>query len=279
MAKQARAVQTWRSIVDAAASVFDDYGYERAAISEILPPRQGHQGGLVLPLRLQGGDRAGDHGRADLHGRVRAGGIAAPVPGGRRPAVRFALRHNAMAGPAPGSPSRASSSADRIRGASGSTRRPGCWSWGRSGARCSRRSTRWCRPKSSSPGSTGIQLVSEADSGRADLREQVGDVAAHPPVDRPPGCHRPHQARGPGGSGGPGAGEGGAGGAGGPDCAEAKEAGSDPATDTGSRSGGAGLRGGGPGRGTRAGQGGDESDEAPGRGGGGGRRVCLIRDG
>ncbi|MFF4505588.1 ScbR family autoregulator-binding transcription factor [Streptomyces sp. NPDC001401] len=36
MAKQARAVQTRRSIVEAAASVFAEYGYERAATSEIL---------------------------------------------------------------------------------------------------------------------------------------------------------------------------------------------------------------------------------------------------
>ncbi|WP_406476762.1 ScbR family autoregulator-binding transcription factor [Streptomyces sp. NBC_01615] len=36
MAKQARAVQTRRSIVEAAARVFADHGYERAAISEIL---------------------------------------------------------------------------------------------------------------------------------------------------------------------------------------------------------------------------------------------------
>lgn len=36
MAKQARALQTRRSIVEAAASVFAEYGYERAATSEIL---------------------------------------------------------------------------------------------------------------------------------------------------------------------------------------------------------------------------------------------------
>lgn len=36
MAKQARAVQTRRTIVEAAASVFADHGYERAATSEIL---------------------------------------------------------------------------------------------------------------------------------------------------------------------------------------------------------------------------------------------------
>ncbi|QKW08434.1 TetR/AcrR family transcriptional regulator [Streptomyces sp. NA04227] len=36
MAKQTRAVQTRRAILDAAASVFDEYGYERAAISEML---------------------------------------------------------------------------------------------------------------------------------------------------------------------------------------------------------------------------------------------------
>ncbi|MCW5253053.1 ScbR family autoregulator-binding transcription factor [Streptomyces sp. SHP 1-2] len=36
MAKQARAVQTRRTIVEAAASVFADHGYERSATSEIL---------------------------------------------------------------------------------------------------------------------------------------------------------------------------------------------------------------------------------------------------
>jgi len=36
MAKQARALQTRRSIVEAAASVFAEYGYERAVTSEIL---------------------------------------------------------------------------------------------------------------------------------------------------------------------------------------------------------------------------------------------------
>ncbi|MEV0207945.1 ScbR family autoregulator-binding transcription factor [Streptomyces sp. NPDC050788] len=36
MAKQARALQTRRTIVEAAASVFAEYGYERAATSEIL---------------------------------------------------------------------------------------------------------------------------------------------------------------------------------------------------------------------------------------------------
>lgn len=36
MAKQARAVQTRRTIVEAAASVFAEFGYERAATSEIL---------------------------------------------------------------------------------------------------------------------------------------------------------------------------------------------------------------------------------------------------
>ncbi|MFE6282509.1 ScbR family autoregulator-binding transcription factor [Streptomyces sp. NPDC057877] len=48
MAKQARAVQTRRAIVEAAASVFDDYGYERAALSEILRRAEVTKGALYF---------------------------------------------------------------------------------------------------------------------------------------------------------------------------------------------------------------------------------------
>lgn len=48
MAKQARAVHTRRVIVEAAASVFDDYGYERAALSEILRRAEVTKGALYF---------------------------------------------------------------------------------------------------------------------------------------------------------------------------------------------------------------------------------------
>lgn len=48
MAKQARAVQTRRRIVEAAAGVFDEYGYERAAISEILRRAEATKGALYF---------------------------------------------------------------------------------------------------------------------------------------------------------------------------------------------------------------------------------------
>ncbi|MFF3561992.1 ScbR family autoregulator-binding transcription factor [Streptomyces sp. NPDC002574] len=48
MAQQARAVQTRRRIVEAAAGVFDEYGYERAAVSEILRRAEVTKGALYF---------------------------------------------------------------------------------------------------------------------------------------------------------------------------------------------------------------------------------------
>ncbi|MGW8988136.1 ScbR family autoregulator-binding transcription factor [Streptomyces parvus] len=264
MAKQARAVQTWRSIVDAAASVFDDYGYERAAISEILRRAKVTKGALYFHFASKEAIAQAimDEQTSTVEFEQEGSPLQSLVDGGQQ--FAFALRHNAMA--------RAGTRLSIEGVFLGGPHPWGDWidatarmlELGQERGEVFPQIDPMVSAKIIVASFTGIQLVSEADSGRADLREQVAEMwrhilpsIAHPGVIahiKPEGrvdlaaqarekAEREEQeAR---------------------IAAEAKEAGSDPATDTGSRSGGAGLRGGGSGRGTRAGQAGDEGDEEP----------------
>ncbi|MFD4027788.1 ScbR family autoregulator-binding transcription factor [Streptomyces sp. NPDC058576] len=261
MAKQARAVQTWRSIVDAAASVFDDYGYERAAISEILRRAKVTKGALYFHFASKEAIAQAimDEQTSTVEFEQEGSPLQSLVDGGQQ--FAFALRHNAMA--------RAGTRLSIEGVFLGGPHPWGDWidatarmlELGQERGEVFPQIDPMVSAKIIVASFTGIQLVSEADSGRADLREQVAEMwrhilpsIAHPGVIahiKPEGrvdlaaqarekAEREEQeAR---------------------IAAEAKEAGSDPASDAGSRAGGSGLRGGGSGRGTRAG---DEGDEEP----------------
>lgn len=97
MAKQARAVQTWRSIVDAAASVFDDYGYERAAISEILRRAKVTKGALYFHFASKEAIAQAimDEQTKTVEFEQEGSPLQSLVDGGQQ--FAFALRHNAMA--------------------------------------------------------------------------------------------------------------------------------------------------------------------------------------
>ncbi|NKI44376.1 ScbR family autoregulator-binding transcription factor [Streptomyces physcomitrii] len=101
MAKQARAVQTRRSIVEAAASVFDDYGYERAAISEILRRANVTKGALYFHFQSKEAIAQAimdeQTATVDFTSHERAGGspLQALVDGGQQ--FAYALRHDPMA--------------------------------------------------------------------------------------------------------------------------------------------------------------------------------------
>ncbi|MEV6058281.1 helix-turn-helix domain-containing protein, partial [Streptomyces sp. NPDC052107] len=97
MAKQARAVQTWRSIVDAAASVFDDYGYERAAISEILRRAKVTKGALYFHFASKEAIAQAimDEQTSTVDFAQEGSPLQSLVDGGQQ--FAFALRHNSMA--------------------------------------------------------------------------------------------------------------------------------------------------------------------------------------
>ncbi|MFE3400684.1 ScbR family autoregulator-binding transcription factor [Streptomyces anulatus] len=262
MAKQARAVQTWRSIVDAAASVFDDYGYERAAISEILRRAKVTKGALYFHFASKEAIAQAimDEQTSTVEFEQEGSPLQSLVDGGQQ--FAFALRHNSMA--------RAGTRLSIEGVFLGGPHPWGDWidatarmlELGQERGEVFPQIDPMVSAKIIVASFTGIQLVSEADSGRADLREQVAEMwrhilpsIAHPGVIahiKPEGrvdlaaqarekAEREEQeAR---------------------IAAEAKGAGSDP--DSGSRPGGAGLRGGGSGRGPRAGGTGDEGDEEP----------------
>ncbi|MCX4486000.1 MULTISPECIES: ScbR family autoregulator-binding transcription factor [Streptomyces] len=262
MAKQARAVQTWRSIVDAAASVFDDYGYERAAISEILRRAKVTKGALYFHFASKEAIAQAimDEQTSTVEFEQEGSPLQSLVDGGQQ--FAFALRHNSMA--------RAGTRLSIEGVFLGGPHPWGDWidatarmlELGQERGEVFPQIDPMVSAKIIVASFTGIQLVSEADSGRADLREQVAEMwrhilpsIAHPGVIahiKPEGrvdlaaqarekAEREEQeAR---------------------IAAEAKGAGSDP--DLGSRPGGAGLRGGGSGRGPRVGGAGDEGDEEP----------------
>ncbi|XES01452.1 TetR family transcriptional regulator [Streptomyces sp. S1D4-11] len=62
--RQERALRTRRAILDAAASVFDERGYEAATIGEVLARAGGDEGGFVFSFSVEAGVGGGGVGGA-----------------------------------------------------------------------------------------------------------------------------------------------------------------------------------------------------------------------
>lgn len=179
MAKQARAVQTWRSIVDAAASVFDDYGYERAAISEILRRAKVTKGALYFHFASKEAIAQAimDEQTSTVEFSQEGSPLQSLVDGGQQ--FAFALRHNAMA--------RAGTRLSIEGVFLGGPHPWGDWidatarmlELGQERGEVFPQIDPMVSAKIIVASFTGIQLVSEADSGRADLREQVAEMWRH----------------------------------------------------------------------------------------------------
>ncbi|MCX4963447.1 ScbR family autoregulator-binding transcription factor [Streptomyces sp. NBC_00654] len=179
MAKQARAVQTRRSIVEAAASVFDDYGYERAAISEILRRAKVTKGALYFHFASKEAIAQAimDEQTATVDLVEDGSPLQSLVDGGQQ--FAFALRHDSMARAG----TRLSIEGVFLGG-------PHPWSdWIAATARMLQLGKErgevlpQIDPLVSAEvivaSFTGIQLISEANSGRADLRERVAQMWRH----------------------------------------------------------------------------------------------------
>ncbi|MEU3833551.1 ScbR family autoregulator-binding transcription factor [Streptomyces microflavus] len=179
MAKQARAVQTWRSIVDAAASVFDDYGYERAAISEILRRAKVTKGALYFHFASKEAIAQAimDEQTSTVEFAQEGSPLQSLVDGGQQ--FAFALRHNAMA--------RAGTRLSIEGVFLGGPHPWGDWidatarmlELGKERGEVLPHVDPMVSAKVIVASFTGIQLISEADSGRADLREQVAEMWRH----------------------------------------------------------------------------------------------------
>ncbi|WP_411081590.1 ScbR family autoregulator-binding transcription factor [Streptomyces sp. cmx-18-6] len=264
MAKQARAVQTWRSIVDAAASVFDDYGYERAAISEILRRAKVTKGALYFHFASKEAIAQAimDEQTSTVEFAQDGSPLQSLVDGGQQ--FAFALRHNAMA--------RAGTRLSIEGVFLGGPHPWGEWidatarmlELGKERGEVLPQIDPMVSAKIIVASFTGIQLISEADSGRADLRDQVAEMwrhllpsIAHPGVIahiKPEGRvdlaaqarekaeQAEREAR---------------------EAATAAESARGSAAGAGPRSGGAGTRGGGAGRGTGADQAAGEAADEP----------------
>ncbi|MFE2290766.1 ScbR family autoregulator-binding transcription factor [Streptomyces sp. NPDC059452] len=179
MAKQARAVQTWRSIVDAAASVFDDYGYERAAISEILRRAKVTKGALYFHFASKEAIAQAimDEQTSTVEFAQEGSPLQSLVDGGQQ--FAYALRHNAMA--------RAGTRLSIEGVFLGGPHPWGDWidatarmlELGKERGEVLPQIDPMVSAKVIVASFTGIQLISEADTGRADLREQVAEMWRH----------------------------------------------------------------------------------------------------
>ncbi|MFD5986118.1 ScbR family autoregulator-binding transcription factor [Streptomyces cyaneofuscatus] len=179
MAKQARAVQTWRSIVDAAASVFDDYGYERAAISEILRRAKVTKGALYFHFASKEAIAQAimDEQTSTVDFAQEGSPLQSLVDGGQQ--FAYALRHNAMA--------RAGTRLSIEGVFLGGPHPWGDWidatarmlELGKERGEVLPHVDPMVSAKVIVASFTGIQLISEADTGRADLREQVAEMWRH----------------------------------------------------------------------------------------------------
>ncbi|MFF5770218.1 ScbR family autoregulator-binding transcription factor [Streptomyces californicus] len=261
MAKQARAVQTWRSIVDAAASVFDDYGYERAAISEILRRAKVTKGALYFHFASKEAIAQAimDEQTSTVEFEQEGSPLQSLVDGGQQ--FAFALRHNAMA--------RAGTRLSIEGVFLGGPHPWGDWidatarmlELGQERGEVFPQIDPMVSAKIIVASFTGIQLVSEADTGRADLREQVAEMwrhilpsIAHPGVIahiKPEGRvdlaaqareEAAREARG---------------------ASDAEGSGSAAGSEAGAPTGGAGLRSDGSDRAARTGRESDEGDTEP----------------
>lgn len=179
MAKQARAVQTRRSIVEAAASVFDDYGYERAAISEILRRAKVTKGALYFHFASKEAIAQAimDEQTATVDLVEDGSPLQSLVDGGQQ--FAFALRHDSMARAG----TRLSIEGVFLGG-------PHPWSdWiaatcrmlelGKERGEVLPQVDPLVSAEVIVASFTGIQLISEANSGRADLRERVAQMWRH----------------------------------------------------------------------------------------------------
>ncbi|MEV1048392.1 ScbR family autoregulator-binding transcription factor [Streptomyces sp. NPDC049916] len=179
MAKQARAVQTWRTIVDAAASVFDDYGYERAAISEILRRAKVTKGALYFHFASKEAIAQAimDEQVSTVDFTVVGSPLQSLVDVGQQ--FAFALRHNSMA--------RAGTRLSIEGVFLGGPHPWGDWidatarmlELGKERGEVFPQVDPVVSAKIIVGSFTGIQLISEADTGRLDLREQVAQMFRH----------------------------------------------------------------------------------------------------